>query len=165
MEPMSDSSGDSVSHRVSAAKPANRCYRGIRIVLAVGLMVYGGYMLAAAHHMGKFYANLHSNPLEAFRENAKAVEIFPLDHRFRRQLQLALAHLVVTAYPRVRLTPEASDRVYRISASAGPNDAGMLLRRAELLVNFGRAHEAPPVLDRLNRYHPYLLKNIRIVPK
>ncbi len=132
--------------------------------LVIGFLCWWGALEgSAAWTMAKSYQAIGRAPLVALQLNLKAHKRFPYDARYRRQLGLSLASVTRAYWPDVRLSKDASDRIYRISASSGPDNPAVLLARAEVLINFGRADEAQPLFDRLNATHPHQVNKLRIL--
>lgn len=104
------------------------------------------------------------HPLAALDLNFKALKAFPYDARFRVQLSLTLAAVARKYWKQIRFQDGAEDQIHRIAMSAGPDNPAVLLSRAMILINYGRADEAQPILDRLNSTHPRQVEKIRISP-
>jgi O-antigen ligase len=106
--------------------------------LAAGLLLAAGFGYASQIQMAFVERHLAARPLAAFQANLAARELMPLANRPRRQLILSLACLAKAAGENLRLQPEAADRVFEISASAGRHTPAVLIKRVEYLINSAR---------------------------
>jgi hypothetical protein len=131
-------------------------------IFAAALTYVGTVEIRGGWHLGNTYALLQNKPLQALRANWAAYEANPHDGAIRRQLQLTLLRAVHAYWPKVRLEAHAQDLFYRIAASAGPDYPASLTTRIEILINFGRAEEAKPLIARLNKLHPKQTEKLRI---
>lgn len=113
-------------------------------------------------HLALVYNQMQKRSLDALRNNWKALKYNPYDGAIRRQLQLTLARVVHTRWPGVKIDRRSQDIIWNLARSASPDHPAVLLARAEILINFGRADEAQPVLDRLNELHPRLVAKTKI---
>ena len=136
--------------------------RIISVAAALAFAFVAVAEVRSGFYLARTYSLLGVYPLEALRKNWRAIEVNPMDAAPRRQIQLTLLRVVHVYWPKVKIDAAAQDLIYRTASSAGPDHPATLIARAEILVNFGRANEAGPVIDRLNALHPRQAANLRI---
>jgi hypothetical protein len=124
------------------------------VCLAIGLGVIGVKSVKAQHELAVFRVAAGQDTLLAFRKNLAAYEIFPLDRYARMHLALTLAAVTADYKDRLKLSPEAADKVYDISRTAAGYMPAVLIARGQYLVNSQRYDEPEleAVLDRLKEY-------------
>jgi hypothetical protein len=100
--------------------------------------------IRAERHFTQVQAWVQSDPLQTFLASNEAYRAQTFEGRYRVQLALALESLVLSD-TRAKLTPGAADRVWIISASAGPNHPAVLVARAQYLLNSGRWRDSDEI--------------------
>lgn len=124
------------------------------IPLAVGLFL----QTAASTQAALVHRYIVANPLIALKANINALEIYPLDPWIRLQGMLSLRAVLQRYRGHVDLSVSAADRMFERSQSAIPDQPGVLLARAEYLLNSGRYVERDLIEDlfaRLRRVAPH----------
>lgn len=116
-------------------------YIGVKSYL--GAKAWAGYM----------HVSQAGDALAALDRNLAAYEAFPLQPEYRRQLVGSLAYALAKHSPQVSVAPDAADYAVKISRTVGPDDAAILIPRAEYLLNSGRwvEPEMADIMARLDR--------------
>jgi hypothetical protein len=84
---------------------------------------------------------ISADPVRALQANLDAVNAFEYDAKPRRQLALTLATLEANSDVTLKLSPEAADQMYAITATAAPHTPAVLLTRFQHLLLSGRWKE------------------------
>jgi hypothetical protein len=89
-----------------------------------------------------------------------AYQAMPLEGRYRVQLAVSLESLVIND-KRAKLTPQAADKVSAIASSSSPNHPGVLVARAQYLMNSERWKDS----DELERIASTLKAKAKTYPQ
>ena len=94
-------------------------------------------------------------PLLAFQENVRAYDLWPYDQLTRRQLIMTTAKAAFDHGKDLTIQPEAADKIYKISLTAGPYTASTLVSRLDYLLSSDRyineREEADEILSILRK--------------
>jgi hypothetical protein len=111
-------------------------------------------------HFTQVQSWVSSDLLQSFLAANEAYKAMPLEARYRGQLALSLESLVLTD-KRARLTPQAADRVAAIAWTVSPSQPGLLVARAQYLLNSGRWQQS----DELDRIAATLRSKAKTYPQ
>ena len=134
----------------------------VAVLVAMGLATMTTLWFIGDRHAVNVRAWMKHDPAAALSENFLAWHTYPLATWTRHQMIVSLKTVIanqhrpgyVPASVFIEFEPEAIERVWQVATSASPHHAGVLLARAELLLNSGREDEMAPVLDRLEEIAP-----------
>ena len=128
-------------------------------LLVLPLAVSGFLFYQSAMQARDIYAAIKVSPVHALNSQLAALKTYDLDPWLRLQSMLTLASVLRTYPPnQVDLEPEAADEIYATALSAAPRMPGLLIARAEYLINSGRwrdGDELEGVVARLQEYGPW----------
>jgi len=127
------------------------------LAVSIGLLWLTTLSLIAESYMTATRVALGTDPLGALSANIKAYETWPYARGPRVQMMLTTTSLLRNT-PHI-LQPDSADNIYRIAATAGPDNPGILLARLEYLINARRNQdEANRILHSLYQNTPRQLR-------